>query len=478
MPSTRTEEDLLGTMEVPADAYYGIHTQRAVENFPISGSTINGIPALIKGMVQVKKAAAIANRRVRALAKDKAAAIEWACDEILDHDRCLDQFPVDVFQGGAGTSVNMNTNEVVANLALEHLGYQRGRYDVIHPNDDVNMAQSTNDAYPTGFRLGLYAEITRLADALDSLQQAFHAKGEEFHDVLKMGRTQLQDAVPMTLGEEFHAFGVNLAEEQAVLRFASAGLLEVNLGATAIGTGVNTPEGYREQVVAALAEVTGLAVSSSADLVEATSDTGSYVQTHSAVKRAAIKLSKICNDLRLLSSGPRAGLGEINLPPRQAGSSIMPGKVNPVIPEVINQVCFKVIGNDTTITMAAEAGQLQLNVMEPVIGQALFESIRLLRHAADTLREKCVTGITANADVCRSYVENSIGTITYLNPFIGHHAGDLIAAEAKATGKGVRELVLEKGLLDEATLAEVLSTENLIHPEYRGEILPDEADTD
>lgn len=466
--ATRTEEDLLGTLEVPAEAYFGVHTQRAIENFQISDTTINSIPSFIRGMVQVKKAAAIANRRVHALSQEKSEAIVWACDQILEYNRCVDQFPIDVFQGGAGTSLNMNTNEVVANLALEHLGYQKGRYDIINPNDDVNMAQSTNDAYPTGLRLGLYTEIGTLIEAFDALQSAFRAKGDEFDDVVKMGRTQLQDAVPMTLGAEFQAFGANLAEEQAVLRHAAAELLEVNLGATAIGTGVNTPSGYRENVVRALAEVTGLEITSSANLIEATSDTGGYVQIHSAIKRAAMKLSKICNDLRLLSSGPRAGLNEINLPPRQAGSSIMPGKVNPVIPEVVNQVCFKVFGNDLTVTLAAEAGQLQLNVMEPVIAQALFESMRLLNHAASVLREKCVVGITANDVVCRGYVENSIGIVTYLNPYIGHHAGDLIAAEAKNTGRGVRELVLEHKLLDEETLNEVLSTQNLIHPEYQG----------
>ena len=307
-----------------------------------------------------------------------------------------------------------------------------------------------------------------LRKIFDQLQSVFHAKGTEFVDILKMGRTQLQDAVPMTLGEEFQAFAHNLAEEQAVLRMAADRLLEVNLGATAIGTGVNTPAGYRHQVVASLSEVTGLEIKSARDLIEATSDTGAYVLAHGAVKRAAMKLSKICNDLRLLSSGPRAGLNEINLPPRQAGSSIMPAKVNPVIPEVVNQVCLKVFGNDLTVTMAAEAGQLQLNVMEPVIGEALFQSIRILRNAVTALREKCVVGITANADVCRAYVDNSIGIVTYLNPFIGHHNGDMIGKEAAATGKTVRELVLEKGLMDEQTLDQVLSKENLMHPVFRG----------
>ncbi|MCS4530971.1 aspartate ammonia-lyase [Corynebacterium sp. ES2730-CONJ] len=469
----RTEVDLLGEMHIDNSKYYGIHTQRAIENFQISGTTINQIPDFIRGMVQVKKATALANRRLHTLPANKAEAIVWACDQILEHGRCMDQFPIDVFQGGAGTSLNMNTNEVVANLALEHLGEPKGAYDVINPNDDVNMSQSTNDAYPTGFRLGLYASMMRLIKEFDHLQAAFDVKSHEFVDILKMGRTQLQDAVPMTLGDEFKAFSQNLSEERAIMQLAADRLLEVNLGATAIGTGLNTPSGYRNQVTAALAEVTGLPVKSAADLIEATSDTGAYVLVHSALKRGAMKLSKICNDLRLLSSGPRAGLNEINLPERQAGSSIMPAKVNPVIPEVVNQVCFKVFGNDITVLMAAEAGQLQLNVMEPAIGQALFESMDILRNASRTLREKCVSGITANKEVCQRYVEQSIGIITYLNPFIGHHNGDLIGKEAAATGKSVRELVLEKSLMDEETLNQVLSKENLMHPVFRGRLYLD-----
>lgn len=314
----RIEEDLLGELKVPADAYYGVHTMRAVENFQISGTTINEVPEFIRGMVQVKKATAMANRRLHTLPRKKADAIIWACDQILEEGRCMDQFPVDVFQGGAGTSLNMNTNEVVANLALEHLGHPKGSYDVINPNDDVNMSQSTNDAYPTGFRLGVYADMSKLIEAFEELQAAFQEKGAEFEDILKMGRTQLQDAVPMTLGDEFRAFAHNLAEEQAILRASADRLLEVNLGATAIGTGVNTPAGFRHQVVAALSEVTGLEVKSAKDLIEATSDTGAYVLAQSSIKRAAMKLSKICNDLRLLSSGPTAGLHEINLPALQA----------------------------------------------------------------------------------------------------------------------------------------------------------------
>lgn len=460
----RLEEDLLGKKEVPAQAYYGVHTQRAIENFQISGVTINQVPDFVRGMVQVKKACALANNELGALNDEVADAIVWACDEILDNGRCMDQFPIDVFQGGAGTSLNMNTNEVVANLALEHLGRERGDYKTIHPNDHVNRSQSTNDAYPCGFRLGVYASIQSLLTHVDHLVKALHEKGDEFDQVLKMGRTQLQDAVPMTLGQEFHGWAATLEEETVQIVRASALLLEVNLGATAIGTKLNTPTGYAELAVEKLAEVTGLPIIPAPNLIEATSDCGAYVMVHAALKRLALKLSKVCNDLRLLSSGPRAGLKEINLPEMQAGSSIMPAKVNPVIPEVVNQVCFKVFGNDVTVLMAADAGQLQLNVMEPAIGQAMFESITLLGNACETLREKCVTGITANEERCLNYVMSSIGIVTFLNDIIGHHEGDLVGKECAATGKSVREVVLERGLLDEATLDKIFSVANMMNP--------------
>ena len=463
----RIEEDLLGAREVPLEVYWGIHTLRAIENYQISGTTIAEEPEFVRGMVAVKKASAMANRKLGTLSDTIADAIIWACDEILEDGRCLDQFPIDVFQGGAGTSVNMNTNEVVANLALEHLGYAKGRYAHINPNDHVNKSQSTNDAYPTGFRLGLYKKVDDLVDELERLIESFTSKGLQFRDVIKMGRTQLQDAVPMSLGKEFEAFSVLLGEEIPRLRNNSALLLEVNLGATAIGTGLNTPDGYQDTVVHCLREVTGLPIRGADDLLEATSDTGAYVSMHASIKRLAVKLSKICNDLRLLSSGPRAGLGEIRLPERAAGSSIMPAKVNPVIPEVVNQVCFKVMGNDVALTFAAEAGQLQLNVMEPVIGQTLFESINLLANAIRTLRELCVIGIEANEDVCRNNVLNSIGIVTYLNEVIGHANGDAVGRECARSGRNVREVVLEMGLLDEAALDELLSVENLLRPKYR-----------
>ena len=465
--ATRTEEDLLGTREVPLEAYWGIHTLRAMENFQISGAVVGDEEAFVRGMVQVKKASALANSDLGALDPEVAGAIVWACDQVLVAERCLDQFPVDQFQGGAGTSVNMNTNEVIANLALEYLGYAKGRYDIINPNDHVNKSQSTNDAYPTGFRLGLFTLVASLIEELERLIVSMRSKGKELVNVLKMGRTQLQDAVPMSLGQEFEAFAVLLEEEVSRLHNNAALLLEVNLGATAIGTGLNTPPDYQSTVVGRLREVTGLDIRGAHDLLEATSDTGAYVSMHAAIKRLAVKLSKICNDLRLLSSGPRAGLGEIRLPERQAGSSIMPAKVNPVIPEVVNQVCFKVIGNDVALTFAAEAGQLQLNVMEPVIAQAIFESINLLTRGMSTLRELCIVGIEANEEVCRRNVLDSIGIVTYLNPVIGHHNGDMVGRECARSGRSVREVVLEMGLLEESVLDEILSPENLLRPHFR-----------
>ncbi|ACR67618.1 aspartate ammonia-lyase [Edwardsiella ictaluri] len=472
----RIEEDLLGTREVPADAYYGVHTLRAMENFYISNNKISDIPEFVRGMVMVKKAAALANRELQTIPRKIADTIILACDEVLNNGKCMDQFPVDVFQGGAGTSVNMNTNEVLANIGLELLGHKKGEYQYLNPNDHLNKCQSTNDAYPTGFRIAVYASIMKLIEAVKNLREGVDRKADEFKNILKMGRTQLQDAVPMTLGQEFHAFSVLLNEEVKNLQRTAELLLEINLGATAIGTGLNTPEGYQKLAVQKLAEVSGLPCVPAEDLIEATSDCGSYVMVHSALKRTAVKLSKICNDLRLLSSGPRAGLNEINLPELQAGSSIMPAKVNPVVPEVVNQLCFKVIGNDTCVTMAAEAGQLQLNVMEPVIGQAMFESISLLTNGCYNLREKCIDGITANKEICEKFVFNSIGIVTYLNPFIGHHNGDIVGKICAETGKSVREVVLERGLLTEAQLDDIFSVENLMHPAYKAKRYTDESE--
>ncbi|MEJ2766542.1 aspartate ammonia-lyase [Photobacterium sp. MCCC 1A19761] len=466
----RIEEDLLGQREIPASAYYGIHSLRAFENFNISAVRISDVPEFVRGMVYTKKAAAKANMELGAIPSEVGQYIIQACDLILDTGKCMDQFISDVYQGGAGTSVNMNANEVIANVALELKGHEKGEYHIINPNDHVNKSQSTNCAYPTGFRVAVYNSIIKMIGSIEHLQAAFDAKSDEFSDVLKMGRTQLQDAVPMTVGQEFHAFSVLLKEEIKNLKYAAALLLEVNLGATAIGTGLNAPAGYQELAVKYLAEVTGLDCVPSEDLIEATSDCGAYVTVHAALKRLAVKLSKVCNDLRLLSSGPRAGLNEINLPEMQAGSSIMPAKVNPVIPEVVNQVCFKVIGNDTTVTFAAEAGQLQLNVMEPVIGQAIFESIELLGNACVNLADKCISGITVNREICENFVFNSIGIVTYLNPYIGHHEGDIVGKICAETGRSVKEVAMERGLLGEEELNEIFSTQNLMRPQYKAKL--------
>ncbi|WP_280854706.1 MULTISPECIES: aspartate ammonia-lyase [unclassified Streptomyces] len=451
----RREHDLLGDRDVPVDAYWGIHTLRARENFPITGTAISAYPQLINALAAVKEAAARANEDLGLLTPEKADAIAAACGEIRK-GRLHDQFVVDVIQGGAGTSTNMNANEVIANRALELLGHEKGQYSFLHPNEDVNLGQSTNDVYPTAVKIATISAVHGLHKAMAVLHDAFDAKAEEFRDILKMGRTQLQDAVPMTLGQEFSTYAVMLEEDRS--RLAEAALLvhEINLGATAIGTGLNAPAGYAESARRHLSAITGLPLVTAANLVEATQDCGAFVHLSGVLKRIAVKLSKSCNDLRLLSSGPRAGLGEINLPPVQAGSSIMPGKVNPVIPEVVNQVAFEVIGNDVTITMAAEAGQLQLNAFEPIILHSLSESITHLSAACHTLAERCVDGITANTETLRATVENSIGLVTALNPHIGYTAATDIAKEALATGRGVAELVLEKGLLPADRLAALL----------------------
>ncbi|WP_409239105.1 aspartate ammonia-lyase [Streptomyces sp. PA5.6] len=459
-PALRREHDLLGERDVPADVYWGIHSLRATENFPITGIPISVYPQLIDALAAVKEAAARANEELGLLPKVKADAIAAACREIRS-GRLHDQFVVDVIQGGAGTSTNMNANEVVANRALELLGHPKGAYEHLHPNEDVNLSQSTNDVYPTAVKVATVSAVHGLLRAMAVVQDAFAAKALEFRDVLKMGRTQLQDAVPMTLGQEFSAYAVMIDEDRARLAEAVELIHEINLGATAIGTGLNAPAGYAETARRHLAEITGMPLVTAANLVEATQDCGAFVHLSGVLKRIAVKLSKSCNDLRLLSSGPRAGLNEINLPPVQAGSSIMPGKVNPVIPEVVNQVAFEVIGNDVTITMAAEAGQLQLNAFEPVILHSLAKSITSLRAACLTLAERCVTGITANTEVLRASVETSIGLVTALNPHIGYTAATEIAQEALSTGRGVAELVLEKGLLPAERLAELLTPERV-----------------
>ncbi|WP_175916937.1 MULTISPECIES: aspartate ammonia-lyase [unclassified Burkholderia] len=461
--SMRIEHDLLGDYHVPADAYYGVHTLRAVENFPITGTPISIYPDLINALAFIKQAAAISNHELGLLDHQRCGVIVDVCEE-LRTGAWHDQFVVDVIQGGAGTSTNMNANEVIANRALELLGHKKGEYQHLHPNDHVNIGQSTNDVYPSALRIATYFGIYGLIEAMEVLREAFAAKADEFVDVLKMGRTQLQDAVPMTLGQEFSTYAVMLAEDQERLREAASLIREINMGATAIGTGITAHPDYAPLVVHHLGRLTGIDLVAAPNLIEATQDCGSFVQLSGVLKRVAVKLSKICNDLRLLSSGPRAGLGEINLPPMQAGSSIMPGKVNPVIPEVVNQVAFEIIGNDLTVTFAAEAGQLQLNAFEPIIAHSLFKSVTHLRRACYTLADRCVKGITANKERLRETVENSIGIVTALNPYIGYSNATSVAQEAHATGGSVAAIVLQRGLLSQAQLDEILRPEVLTRP--------------
>ena len=461
---TRLEHDLLGERKVPYEYLYGIQTLRALENFNISGILLNFFPDLIESLAQVKLAAAHANYELKLLEDKQYKAIVQACEEII-RGKFHNHFIVDMIQGGAGTSTNMNAKEVIANRALEIMGYEKGQYEYCHPNAHINLSQSTNDAYPTAIKIALIKSNEALIVVLKELIKSFRDKAIEFEFVIKMGRTQLQDAVPMTLGQEFEAYAVTLDEEIQRLAENANLFLEVNMGGTAIGTGINTKPGYSDKVINHLRKITGLKVKNAKNLVEATQDTGAFVMYSSAIKRLAIKLSKISNDLRLLSSGPRAGFNEINLPPMQPGSSIMPGKVNPVIPEVVNQIAFKVIGNDITVTMAAEAGQLELNVMEPVIVQSIFESIEMLKNGMSTLRSRCIEGITANPDNCRSMVENSIGLVTALNPVLGYETCTKLAREALERNIGVYDLVIEKKLLTKEKLNELLKPENMINPQ-------------
>ena len=462
-PAFRSEHDLLGDRDVPADAYYGVHTLRAQENFPITGTAISIYPELIRALASIKQAAALANHELGLLDEARCAAIVKACQE-LQAGRLHDQFVVDVIQGGAGTSTNMNANEVIANRALELLGHRKGEYQYLHPNEQVNIGQSTNDVYPSALKIATWFGIHGLIDAMEVLRVAFERKAEEFRDVLKMGRTQLQDAVPMTLGQEFSTYAVMIGEDQARLREAVLLICEINMGATAIGTGITAHPDYAPLVLKHLQEITGIALQTAPNLIEATQDCGAFVQLSGVLKRVAVKLSKTCNDLRLLSSGPRAGLGEINLPPMQAGSSIMPGKVNPVIPEVVNQIAFEVIGNDVTVSFAAEAGQLQLNAFEPIIAHSIFKSVGHLRNGCLTLAERCVQGITANREHLRASVENSIGIVTALNPYIGYANATAVAQEAHASGGSVYDIVLAKGLLSKTQLDAILKPEILTQP--------------
>lgn len=460
---TRIESDLIGAREIPAEALYGVQTLRGIENFSISKFRLSEYPLFIKGLAITKMAAAMANFELGLLTVEQKDAIIAACGEILD-GKHHDQFPVDMIQGGAGTTTNMNANEVIANRALELMGHERGEYQYCSPNDHVNCSQSTNDAYPTAIHIGIYFKHLQLLPHLEELIASFRKKGEEFSQIIKMGRTQLEDAVPMTLGQTFNGFASILQDEIAHLNEAAADFLVVNMGATAIGTGICAEPGYAEKCIAALREITGWDIRLSSDLVGATSDTSCLVGYASAMKRVCVKMNKICNDLRLLASGPRCGLGEFNLPAMQPGSSIMPGKVNPVIPEVVNQICYRIIGNDLTVTFAAEAGQLQLNVMEPVMVHAIFSSIKMLQKGMDRLRILCVEGITANTQHCREMVLNSIGIVTALNPTLGYENSSRIAKRALKENRSVYDLVLEEGLLTKDELDQLLKPESMIKP--------------
>ncbi len=472
----RLEHDSLGQREVPAQAYYGVQTQRAMENFAISGIFVSNFEHFVEGLAMTKKAAAQTNHELGILDKDKADAICAACDELLE-GKLHENFAVDMFQGGAGTSTNMNANEVIANRGLELMGFNKGEYEHLHPNDHVNASQSTNDAYPTSIKLATLLSHRDLARAMGELKESLEVKADEFSDVLKMGRTENQDAVPMTLGQEFSAYAVMVGSAMAAIEGACNEFHFINMGATAIGTGINSPPGYANLVAKKLSEVSGFKLRRAANLVEATQNAGTFVQMSATLKRAAVQISKICNDLRWLSSGPRCGLNEINLPAMQPGSSIMPGKVNPAIPEVVNQICFQVIGYDAVVSMAAESSELELCMAEPIIAFDLLHGMMILKNACITLASRCIVGIEANREVCRGYVENSIGLVTALVPVIGYEPSAAIAKEALKTGGSVYNLVLEKKLLSKEQLDEMLRPENMTDPreipgETNGESLP------
>lgn len=463
MNKFRIGSDLIGEKQIPADVLYDVQTLRCLENFPISHFHLNEYPNYLKGLAITKMDAAEANHQQGLITDEVYKAIMQAGREICEGQHA-DAFPIDMIQGGAGTSTNMNANEVIANRALQIMGYELGDFKHCWPNDDVNRSQSTNDAYPTAAHLGLYFTHLDFLKHLELLIKSLRAKSEEFADILKMGRTQLEDAVPMTLGQSFGAFATILEEEKKHLDEAAADFLTVNMGATAIGTGICSEPGYAEKCVKALADITGWPIKLATDLVAATSDTSCLVGYSAALKRVAVKASKISNDLRLLASGPRCGLGEINLPEKQPGSSIMPGKVNPVIPEVMTQICYKVMGNDVCVTMSGEAAQMELNAMEPVMIQCCFESAELLMNGFDTLRLNCIDGITANADRCAANIRNSIGIVTALNPVIGYKHSTKIAKKAKETGRSVYDLILEEGILLKEELDTILKPENMIKP--------------
>jgi len=456
----RTETDLLGDVKVPADAYYGAQAARAMGNFQISGQYINDYPDFMKAWGMIKLACARANTDAGKMSADMLKLIEPACQELIDGNY-LDQFKIDLYQGGAGTSTNMNANEVIANIALEKAGYKKGDYDKISPNDELNMSQSTNDTYPTSLKLTMIMQNDDLQEQLSKLAKSFRVLGQKYIDVVKMGRTEFQDAVPMTVGQEFHSFASMLEWNIADLEYANKGLMTLNMGGTAIGTGLNAPDGYDVYVIKHLKEITGYNFKNADDMIAATSSLHSFVFYSSALKTLATTLSKISNDLIILSGGPRNGLFEINLPARQPGSSIMPGKVNPVIAELMAFVSYRVIGNDVTVNIAASDGDMQLNAYEPVVGLTIFESQKLLINTMKTFREQCVDGITINEEVNARNLETTIGIVTALNPVLGHHVGDELAKESMETGKGILELVREKKLLTEEQIQELLAPESM-----------------
>jgi len=459
----RLEHDSLGERELPEKAYYGVQTLRAMENFAISGVFVKNFEHMIEALAFVKKAAALANHELGVLQEDKMKAICQACDDLLA-GKLHDHFTVDMFQGGAGTSTNMNANEVIANRGLEIMGHKKGEYDYLHPNDHINCSQSTNDAYPTSIKLAVLLSLKDLLGAMGELKEALLSKAEEFADVLKMGRTENQDAVPMTLGQEFSAYAVMIESAITALKRAEDEFHDINMGATAIGTGINSPPGYADLVTQKLSEVSGFELRRARNLVEATQNAGAFAQMSATMKRAAVQISKICNDLRWLSSGPRCGLNEINLPPMQPGSSIMPGKVNPVIPELVNQICYQIIGYDAVVSMAAEASELELCMAEPIIAYDLLHGMLILKNACITLVSRCIVDIEANRQQCRQYVENSIGLVTALNPVLGYEKSAAIAKEALKTGGSVYDLVLEKGWMTKEKLDDMLRPENMTDP--------------
>ncbi|EAL7909744.1 aspartate ammonia-lyase [Campylobacter upsaliensis] len=463
---TRKEHDFIGELEIADDVYYGVQTFRALENFHMSGRSLKNYPFFIKAFAQVKKAAALANKEVGVLDADKADALAKACDRLIAGE-FLDQFVVDMIQGGAGTSTNMNVNEVLTNIALESMGHKKGEYQYLHPNDHTNLGQSTNDTYPSSIKVAAHAKLGDLLKAMEELKNDLEAKAKEYKDMIKMGRTELEDAVPTTLGNTFNAFASYIKSDIAKLTKAREAMAVLNLGATAIGTGINCHPDYKNVVEKKLKEITGVNFTPAEDLIAATQDTADFVYVSGCLKTAAVRLSKIANDLRLMNSGPRCGLGEITLPAMQPGSSIMPGKVNPVICEVVGEACYEVIGNDVTIMLCSERGEFELNAFEPGIAYGLFNSLILLENAMKTLANKAIKGLKANPEACKKLVLNSIGIVTAFNPVLGYEKSASMAKEALQTGKAVGDICLERGYLTKEEIDKILDPENMLNPQMK-----------